>query len=150
MFRAFAGTPAARLRRAALAGVFCAATLSAVGCGDDDPTTPTSPTTPVIVNETFAGTITRNGAATHSFSAQASGTVTATLTALAADEGTKVGLALGTFNGSACQLVITKDDAVQSTTVTGAVSALGNLCVRIYDVGDFTQNVDYEILVSHP
>jgi hypothetical protein len=121
-----------------------------VACGDDDSSTPTAPTPPTIITETFSGTVTRNGGATHSFSSQASGSVTATLTLLAAAEGTKIGLALGTFNGSACQLVITKDDAIQGSIVTGAVSALGSLCVRVYDVGNLTQSADYEISVAHP
>ena len=125
--------------------------LVCVSCGDDNnPSAPTTPTAPTIITETFSGTVVRNGAVTHSFATQASGTLTATLTLLAADEGTKIGLALGTFNGSACQLIITKDDAIQGTTVTGAVSALGNLCVRIYDVGFLVQSADYEISVAHP
>ena len=130
--------------------VILTATLALSACGDDEPITPTTPTPPTVITETFSGAVTLNGAATHTFVTQASGTVTGTLTLLSADEGTKIGLALGTFNGSACQLVITKDDAVQGSTVTGAVSALGNLCVRIYDVGNLTRTTDYEIQVAHP
>src|SRR5262245_2842479 len=89
--------------------VALAAVVLMSACGDDNlPSTPTAPTQPTVITETFTGTLTRNGAATHSFSTQASGTVVAALTQLAADEGTRVGFALGTFNGSACQLVITK------------------------------------------
>jgi hypothetical protein len=121
------------------------------GCDDDDPVTPVAPTPPVVITETFSGTVTRNGAVTHPFASQASGTVTSTLTLLSAAEGTKIGLALGTVNVTGtCQLVITKDDAVQGSVVTGAVSALGSLCVRIYDTGGLTQSADYEIQVAHP
>ena len=128
-----------------------AAAVIVAGCNSTDPfEAPTNPSPPTIITETFSGTVTRNGAATHTFGTQASGTVTATLTALVADDGTKIGLALGTFNGASCQLVITKDDAVASTVVTGAVSAVGSLCVRIYDVGNLIQSADYEIQVSHP
>ena len=119
-------------------------------CGDDEPTSPTSPTQPPPITETFPGTLTRNGARTHTFNTQASGTVTATLTALDVDEGVKIGLALGTWNSTSCQLVITKDDAVRSTRIVGQVSALGSLCVRIYDVGELTRSAGYEILVEHP
>ncbi len=121
----------------------------AAACGDDA-TTPTTPTPPVTVTETFSGTVTRNGAATHTFATQASGSVTATLTTLGPDSALVVGLSLGTFNGSACQLVITKDDATQGTVVTGGVSTLGNLCVRIYDVGNITDPITYDITVVHP
>ena len=124
-----------------------------IACGDDNEGSPTAPTPPTIITETFAGTVTRNGGSTHTFSSQASGTVTATLTLLAAPEGTKVGFALGTSSpatGATCQLIITKDDAIQGSSVVGAVSALGSLCVRVYDVGNLTQSADYEISVSHP
>jgi hypothetical protein len=124
--------------------------LALAACGDDDPITPTAPTPPTVITETFSGTVTRNGGVTHSFATQASGTVTATLTALNAGDGTRIGLALGTFNGVVCQLVITKDDAVSGSVITGAVSALGSLCVRIYDTGGLTQSADYEIQVAHP
>jgi hypothetical protein len=143
------GGPLARFARTGLLAVMVAAG-AAGACSDDEPTTPTAPTAPTVMTETFSGNIARNGAQTHAFGTQASGTVTATLTALAAAEGTKIGLALGTFNGVVCQLVITKDDAVQGTVVTGAVSALGSLCVRIYDTGGLTQSADYEIQVAHP
>jgi hypothetical protein len=129
-----------------------AAAVVMSGCGDDPFEIPTNPSPPTIFTETFSGAVTRNGAATHTFATQASGTVTATLTSLSAAEGTRIGLALGTYNAvtAVCQLVITKDDAVAPTTITGAVSAVGNLCVRIYDVGALTNAADYEIQVSHP
>jgi hypothetical protein len=119
-------------------------------CGDDLVETPTTPTPPVTTTETFSGTINRNGAATHNFATQASGTVTATLTTLGPDSALIVGLSLGTSNGTTCSLQITKDDATQGTVVTGGVSALGSLCVRIYDVGNVVDPITYEITVVHP
>lgn len=128
-----------------------AAALLAAACDAEDPfEIPTSPTPPTIYTETFSGTISRNGAQTHPFNTQASGRVTVTLTALAPDNTVQVGLALGTWNGSACQLVITKDDAVESDVVTGDVSTLGSLCVRVYDAGALTGPTDYEVEVVHP
>jgi hypothetical protein len=62
----------------------------------------------------------------------------------------RMGLALGTWNGSACQLVITKTDAAEATVITGAVSALGSLCVYIHDVGNLVRPTEYEIEVTHP
>jgi hypothetical protein len=124
----------------------------ATACGSDDPTTPTTPTTPVTVTETFSGTVNQNGAATHTFTTQASGTVTATLTALSPDSALVVGLSLGTWNGAVCQIVLANDNATQATVVTGGVSSFGSLCVRVYDVGKITaaQPAGYEITVVHP
>jgi hypothetical protein len=126
--------------------------LALSGCGDDEIPTGPTPTDPVTFTENFSGSVNQNGARTHTFNTQASGTVTATLVTVAPDAELVVGFSLGTFNGSACQIVIAKDDAKQSTILTGAVSALGSLCVRIYDVGNITaaQPVDYEIQVIHP
>jgi hypothetical protein len=124
--------------------------LALAACGDDDLVNPTDPTPPPTFTETFSGTVTRNGAATHTFTTQASGTVTATLTTLAPDSTLIVGMSLGTWNGTACQLVITKDDATQGSVLTGGVSSLGSLCVRIYDVGNVVDSIAYDITVVHP
>jgi hypothetical protein len=124
--------------------------VGALAACSDDPITPTNPSPAPTFTETFSGTVTRNGAATHNFSSQASGTVTATLTTLAPDSALIIGFSLGTSNGSTCKLEITKDDATQGTVVTGGVSALGNLCVRIYDVGNVVNPVTYDITVVHP
>ena len=123
----------------------------AMSACSDDPETPTTPTAPTTFTETFTGTLTPNGARTHSFSSQASGTVTATLSSLAPDATISVGLALGTWNGAVCQVVLPNDNAVVTTVVTGGVSAIGSLCVRIADVaGTVPQPTNYEIVVVHP
>jgi ABC-type nitrate/sulfonate/bicarbonate transport system permease component len=125
--------------------------LLAAGCGDDTTTstTPTTPT-PVTVVETFSGTLNRNGGVTHTFATGASGTVTATLTAVSPDSALVLGLSLGTWNGVACQVVLASDKAVQGAVVTGVVSSTGNLCVRLYDVGNIVGTTTYEVQVVHP
>jgi len=125
------------------------AVLALAACGDDFET-PTAPTEPTIITETFSGTVTPRGAQSHAFATQASGAVTATLKFLVPDPAVPMGFALGTWNGSSCSLVIAKTDAVASTVITGAVSALGSLCVYIHDVGNLRAPTDYEIEVLHP
>ena len=132
------------IRRWALTSIVALAT---VACGGAIVTPPTSPT-PVPQIEVFSGTLTRNGAATHTFTSQAGGTVTASLTSISPDA--VVGLSLGTWNGLACQVVIANDAAVLNTVVTGTVSAIGNLCVRVYDVGQFAEPTSYEVQILHP
>lgn len=123
----------------------------AFGCSGEINNLPTTPD-PVIVTDTFTGSININGAATHNVFTGATGTVTATLTSLGDNAPAKVGFSIGTLGGSAaCTAVITKDDAVVTTALTGTVSTLsGTLCVRIFDVGALTGPVDYTITVSHP
>jgi hypothetical protein len=87
------------------------------------------------------------------FIAQASGTVTATLTALTPDPTVPIGMALGTWTGSACQIIIANDRAVQGATITGAVGAAGSLCIRAADTASNIKPgnpVSYEITVVHP
>ena len=124
--------------------------LLAAGCGgliDELPTTPD----PVIVTETFTGTLTVNGAATHLFFTSATGTVTATLTSLGETPPEKIGFSMGTLSGATCSIVLANDQAVVTSVVSGTVSSLsGTLCVRVYDVGTLTAPVDYTFTVSHP
>jgi hypothetical protein len=125
----------------------------AAACGGNDDPLPTEPS-PATFTEVFAGTLNPNGAATHPFGVSRSGLLTAQLTAVShestgADPSLVMGLSLGTWNGSACQITLAKDDAVQNTVLTGQASQAGALCVRVYDVGRFTENTTYEVQVVH-
>lgn len=128
----------------------------AAGCDTQDPfATPTQPFTPVSATETFSGTMNRNGAVTYPFGTSASGFVTATLSVLGADSGSPdstvtLGVALGTWNGATCQIVIANDRAVQGTVVTGQASAAGSLCLRTYDIGALVGTAAYEVQINHP
>src|SRR3954471_15199010 len=102
----------------------------AAGCSDNNTSTVT-PTPPVQLSETFTGSVSVNGAFTHPFQVTRAGSVTAQITALSPDDTVRVGIALGTWNGSACQLIIANDAATLSTAVNGTATAPGTLCVRM-------------------
>lgn len=127
--------------------------LATAGCGDSilDQIAANSPD-PVIVTDTFTGTLTRNGATSHPFpvTSAGGGTVTATLKAVAPDATTVVGMSLGTWNGTACQAVVSNDRATQSVAILGRATTVGELCVRIFDPGTIGEPQDYEIQVVHP
>lgn len=123
----------------------CAATA---GCGsNNNPTNPTEPT-PVPVTETFDGTVTVNGARTHSFVVNRAGTASAQLTGLS-DGDAVIGLSLGTWNGASCQIWIANDAAVLNVAVVGTAQNSGQFCARVYDVGLLNRAVDYVITVTH-
>lgn len=126
------------------------ATLPAWACGssDDDTTTPTQPTP--TTTETFSGNVNQNGAVTFPFAVQSSGTITATLTSLEPLSTLPIGMSLGTWNGSACTVAIANDSATQGVAVSGTVSAAGNYCVRVYDVGNIQNTVSVTVQVVHP
>ena len=125
-------------------------TLASIAC-DSGENTPTTPTTPgPTITETFAGTVTLNGAATFTFNTSVSGIVTATLKSIAPVTTAQIGLALGTWNGVSCTVVLANDRITAGQAVTGQVNAAGSLCVRIYDVGQLTETSTFEVVVVHP
>jgi hypothetical protein len=125
------------------------AVTTLAGCGSDNdlPETPTQPT-PVQITESFGGNLNVNGARTHSFVVDRAGTVTAQLKALS-DQAATIGVSLGTYNGSACAILLSKTDAVLNSTVTGTAQSTGQFCVWLNDVGKLTTGVDYTIEVTH-
>ena len=132
-----------------LAFVLLVAALLSPACGDDTqaPTTPT--VTPPEINEPFDGTLTVHGAAIHSFTVQRPGTVKVTIAALDPDTAAILGLALGTWNGLACDIKLASTTATLNTTVTGTASTIGNFCAYIHDVGNLTAPLGYQIVVTH-
>lgn len=59
------------------------------------------------------------------------------------------GLAVGTWDGSSCSLVVKNESATFSTVVTGT-AIVGDYCVQLYDVGKFSEAVNYSMEVQHP
>lgn len=62
---------------------------------------------------------------------------------------TLLGIALGTWAGATCQIVLANDIAGEGSTVTGVVQDAGTLCVRAYDVGLLRGPADVTIEVEH-
>jgi hypothetical protein len=126
-------------------------------CGEDTPTSP-DPDPPTMVTDTFSGSINKNGAASHRFTALAAGTITSTLTAVGPDavgaDGAAlvVGFGVGLWSGTTCTISpgSAQDRAVQSAVLYANVNAPGELCVRVFDVGNVTDSVDYTVTVVHP
>jgi hypothetical protein len=127
--------------------LLAATTLAGCSSNDNLPETPTQPT-PVQITESFSGNLNVNGARTHSFAVDRAGTVTAQLKALS-DQAATIGVSLGTFNGSACAILLSKTDAVLNSAVTGTAQSTGQFCVWLNDVGKLTAGVDYTIDVTH-
>ena len=132
-----------------------------VACSEGIPDT-TLPTTPTSnITEDVAGTLNPSGGVSHPFVVVSStgGTVLATVTSvtLANPESVQagaliLGISLGTWNGVSCAVAsgIFNDFASTGSTVTGNVTASGAICVRVYDVGQLTENVNYTVQVVHP
>lgn len=130
--------------------LFVALIAGSAACDTREPATPTTPTPPTLVTDTFNGTVSVNGATTFTFTTTVAGTVTATLQSVTPDSTAVLGLALGTWNGTVCQVVLANDRAQQGITVTGSVSGAGALCTRVFDVGQLTAPATIQIVVVHP
>ncbi|HUL74632.1 MAG TPA: hypothetical protein VLT86_16095 [Vicinamibacterales bacterium] len=128
-----------------------AAFMAPTACGSNTisnvPTTPVNPTT-----DTFAGTLTVNGAVTHTFVVLTAGTITATLTTVGPDSTTPIGISIGNWSGTTCSVGqgLFQDHAVQGAILTATVSLPGTLCLRVYDPGTLTDSATYSVDVVHP
>lgn len=137
-------------RSPVLLGCVLAAVLAASGC-DNGPDTSPSPPTGDPVTETFTGTINLNGASTHSFSQNAAGTVTATITSIDPAEGSVLGFQLGTWDTVRCAAVLSNDLATTGSVLTAFTQSGASLCVRLHDPnGVLTdRSVQYTVTVQH-
>jgi len=119
------------------------------GCGNSSDDSVVAPPPPTLT-DTFSGTLNLNGAITHSFTVTGAGSITAQLTTLSPDSTKPVGLSLGTWNGSICQVILPNDNSVQGSVVVGNSSTIGSFCVRIYDAaGTVVDPQTYVIDVFH-
>lgn len=128
--------------------VWLSLVLLAPACGSDN-STPAPGPSPTEITETFGGIVTINGAITHFFRVERTGTVTARLEAVEPDVTATIGMSLGTWNGSACQIIIANDLATQGATVTGTAAIIGDFCVRAHDVGRLAAPTSYQIVVRY-
>lgn len=125
---------------------------AAAGCSSDDEAlfgpTPVIPDPTTVV---VSGSVTPNGAFTHPFVSQSFGTVTATVVTLGPDPEAVIGVALGTWNGVVCQIILANDQATQGTVVTGNVTSVGSLCLRVFDArGTLPGTATFDIQLVHP
>ena len=122
--------------------------VAACGSSNDSPTSPT----PTQVTETFTGTVNQNSASTITFNATAAGPVSATIMSLEPVATVQVGFALGTWDGSACQVVIVNPRATTGSQVAANASTQGTYCVHLYDIGQITADAPlaYSLNVTHP
>ena len=122
--------------------------LTASGCTS----TPTIVTNPTVCpcTDTFSGTLSTNGAFTHTFTITQLGSVSAAIVSLAPVSTQLVGFGLGVWNGTSCTVASSSDIATTGSSITLNASSSGILCVRLYDVGYVTTPVLYTLQVVHP
>ena len=112
----------------------------------------TDPTPVQRESVTFDGRLARTGVFVGNFPVKNPGGVRVVLNSLVgADTNITAvgGLAVGTWDGATCALLVKNENASFSTVVSGT-AIVGDYCVQLYDVGKFTEDVNYSMEVQHP
>lgn len=133
--------------------VLLVALLVSGACDNGD--SPTDPTDPPTVTETFNGTLSRNGSQIHTFTATTQGRVTATVTSVTPAGSPAFGFSLGTWDpqNEVCTAVLTNNAATASSVLTGTVVGISSLCVRLFDANaaiPADTPISYTVTVERP
>jgi hypothetical protein len=136
--------------------------LIAAACGDDSPTSPSS--AGFQVTELFSGTLPPRESRFQVFSVTDPSYVTATLASVTVGVpavSTRLGVGFGTPIQTGTDTEETEDDGIEcvpaESTVTGsglvaqlsAYKAAGTYCVRVYDAGELTTTVGFNVRLVH-
>lgn len=127
--------------------VLCCAFVTA-SCGDDPPST-TTPTPTSPLTSTFASRITVGGSATRTFTTTQAGNITVRLNSSSSQP---IGLGLGLpFGGiSTCTLSTSVEASPASVPHISTPVDNGTYCVSVYDLGNLTGPVDFEVIIIYP
>jgi hypothetical protein len=126
-----------------LAVLLVAGAVISAGCGGV--TDPSSNTV-----ESFSGSLSPGGVATHTFSAGKNGEVQLKLTAIAPNPASLIGWALGLPVNSLCSAFTSITTAGLNTAAVTYPVNKGSYCVQVYEAGTSTVTQTYTIQVSHP
>ena len=125
----------------------------AAACGGGSTTAPTSTTAAATIsNDVFTGVVQVGGINYHNFTVTTPGSLAITLTSTAPQTTLTMGIGVGTPNGSGgCTFIQTTQGAASTTTaqLSGSITASGQYCIGIGDVGNAAGPITYSITVSH-
>ena len=123
--------------------VLVALAVVSAGCGGvSDPSSNTV--------ESFSGSLSPGGLATHTFSAGKNGEVQLKLTAIAPNAASLIGWFLGQPVGSVCSPFTSISTAGLNTAAVTYPVNRGTYCVQVLEPGTSTVTQTYTIQVSHP
>ena len=129
------------------AAVLALVALVAGAC--ETTTSPPAPDPPTPTEFTIPGTLGLNGANTHVFTTTMAGEINVRLQTLSPIDTVTVGMGLGTWSGTSCNVLIADDEAIQNELLIGTGTAPGQFCVRIFDAGKLAAPTDYTIFIRH-
>jgi hypothetical protein len=148
-----------QVKASVASGIYCVAITDAGDVtGDVDYTVrivypqETAATSAGEQTETFASNLTVLGAASRTFSVSQSGTATITLQNLGNSSTLRAGIGVGIpkEDGSGCILTTSLQTTAGSTPLVTSAIDPGTYCIRIFDLGQFTDTTSFSITLKHP
>jgi hypothetical protein len=123
--------------------------MAVAGCGGNSTTTATSPSTPTKPsNEIWSSVLAPGGTSSRSFTVNAAGTVSVTMTSAGATVGLGVGLPRVT--GGGCRLGVSVNASASSAPQITTQADAGQYCVQVFDLGTLTDPIPFAITIDHP
>src|SRR5262249_24521421 len=130
-----------------LTGLAATIAMLSAGCGSNDttagPSTPTGPT-----SENWSGVLAPGGTSSRSFTVNASGTITVTMTTAGATIG--LGVGLPRVSGGGCRLSVVVNSGAGSSPQISTPADSGQYCVQVFDLGTLTDPVGFGMKIDHP
>jgi hypothetical protein len=120
--------------------------LFAAGCGDDTPSTPTTPS--ASTSETWSSVVAPGGQSSRSFTVNSAGTISVTLTAAGATFG--LGIGVPRVTGGGCRLGTAVNASAGSAPQISAAADAGQYCVQVYDLGTLRDPAGFVLKIDHP
>src|SRR5690606_16161785 len=115
------------------------AAVAALATGCETTTTPPVGDPPTEINLTLTGTLTIAGAVTHRLTTTRATEINVRLQELEPVNTVTIGMGLGVWTGTSCDVLIADDEAIRNELLIGTGTAAGEFCVRVYDVGKLTE-----------
>ena len=122
--------------------------LVVAACGSDNSTPTTPSNTSSVMSETWSSTVAPGGQSTRSFTVNASGTISVTVTAAGATVGVSVGLPR--LSGGGCRLGVTVNASAATNPQISTPADAGQYCVQVYDLGTLSDPVGFALKIDHP
>jgi hypothetical protein len=143
-----------RLTQVAVAASLAVIVSAVAACGGSNSTSNIATPSGTLTNDTFNGTVQPGATNVHNFTVTTPGSVTVTMTAAGPPATITMGLGIGNPDGSGNCIFLQggTTQAIASTTtpqLSGNLTASGQYCVAIGDIGNAAGPITYTVVVSH-
>ena len=119
---------------------------AACGGAKSTPTSPSTTTTPM--SESWSSALAPGGTSSRSFTVNAAGTISVTMTSAGATVGLGVGVPRVT--GGGCRLGVAVNTSGSASPQITTQADAGQYCVQVFDLGTLTDQISFAMKIDHP